>query len=58
MSVPSHSHSTARFPEPLAAKVPEITALFWVIKILTTGMGEATSDFLIKINSCSAGWSG
>jgi len=26
--------------------VPEITALFWVIKILTTGMGEATSDFL------------
>ena len=32
--------------EPLAAKVPEITALFWVIKILTTGMGEAMSDFL------------
>jgi uncharacterized membrane-anchored protein len=28
------------------AKVPEITALFWVIKVLTTGMGEATSDFL------------
>jgi len=35
---------TAR--EPLAAKVPEITLLFWVIKILTTGMGEAMSDFL------------
>jgi uncharacterized membrane-anchored protein len=35
-----------RFPEPVAAKVPEITALFWVIKLLTTGMGEATSDFL------------
>jgi uncharacterized membrane-anchored protein len=50
MSVPSHSHSTTRFREPLAAKVPEITALFWIIKILTTGMGEATSDFLIKIN--------
>ncbi|MCW2772273.1 MAG: hypothetical protein JWN91_599 [Nocardioides sp.] len=32
--------------EPLAAKVPEITALFWVIKILTTGMGEAASDGL------------
>ena len=27
-------------------KVPEITALFWVIKILTTGMGETASDFL------------
>jgi uncharacterized membrane-anchored protein len=32
--------------EPLAAKVPAITALFWVLKILTTGMGEAMSDFL------------
>lgn len=32
--------------EPLAAKVPEITAMFWVIKILTTAMGEAISDYL------------
>jgi uncharacterized membrane-anchored protein len=32
--------------EPLAAKVPEITLVFWVIKVLTTGMGEAMSDFL------------
>jgi uncharacterized membrane-anchored protein len=29
------------------SKVPEITALFWVIKVLTTGMGEATSDYLV-----------
>lgn len=28
------------------SKVPEVTALFWVIKILTTGMGETASDFL------------
>ncbi len=27
-------------------KVPEITAWFWVVKILTTGMGESTSDFM------------
>jgi uncharacterized membrane-anchored protein len=27
-------------------KVPEITAIFWVLKLLTTGMGEAMSDFL------------
>jgi uncharacterized membrane-anchored protein len=27
-------------------KVPEITAYFWITKILTTGMGESTSDFL------------
>ena len=32
--------------EPLAAKVPEIIALFWIIKVLTTGMGESMSDFL------------
>jgi uncharacterized membrane-anchored protein len=29
------------------SKVPEITALFWVTKILTTGMGETTSDFVV-----------
>ena len=29
------------------SKVPEITALFWVIKALTTAMGESTSDFLV-----------
>lgn len=28
-------------------KVPEITAWFWVAKVLTTGMGETTSDFLV-----------
>lgn len=31
----------------LASKVPEITALFWVIKVLSTGMGETFSDFLV-----------
>jgi uncharacterized membrane-anchored protein len=29
-------------------KVPEVTIFFWIIKILTTGMGETTSDFLVK----------
>lgn len=29
-----------------AVKVPEITLLFWVVKVLTTGMGEAASDWL------------
>ncbi len=28
-------------------KVPEVTVAFWVAKVLTTGMGEATSDFLV-----------
>ncbi len=31
----------AIWPEPLAAKVPEITFLFWVVKVLTTCGGEA-----------------
>jgi uncharacterized membrane-anchored protein len=29
-----------------ASKVPQITVIFWITKVLTTGMGEATSDFL------------
>jgi uncharacterized membrane-anchored protein len=27
--------------------VPEVTAFFWIVKALTTGMGESTSDFLV-----------
>jgi len=34
------------FPLPAAAKVPEVILLFWVVKILTTAGGEATSDYL------------
>lgn len=42
------SHSWARH---LLRKVPEITIFFWVVKLLTTAMGESTSDFLVfKIN--------
>jgi len=28
-------------------KVPEVTVHFWIVKVLTTGMGEATSDYLV-----------
>ncbi len=31
--------------QPVAAKVPEVTALFWVVKISTTAAGEALSDW-------------
>lgn len=37
------SDSTARRA---ARRVPEITLYFWIIKRLTTAMGEVTSDFL------------
>jgi uncharacterized membrane-anchored protein len=33
--------------QPLAKKVPELTIYFWVIKVLTTGMGETTSDYFV-----------
>ncbi len=28
-------------------KVPEITIFFWIIKLLTTAVGESTSDFMV-----------
>jgi uncharacterized membrane-anchored protein len=28
-------------------KVPEVTIYFWIIKLLSTAMGESTSDFLV-----------
>lgn len=35
---------------PTAIKVPAIGPLFWTIKILTTGMGEACSDYLAAVS--------
>ena len=32
----------------VTAKVPEVNSYFWGVKILTTAMGEAVSDFLVK----------
>jgi uncharacterized membrane-anchored protein len=34
--------------QPLAAKVPEVTVMFWVIKISTTAAGEAISDMFVN----------
>ncbi|MCI3276843.1 COG4705 family protein [Streptomyces cylindrosporus] len=33
----------------VASKVPEVTVYFWIIKVLTTGMGETASDFLAHL---------
>jgi len=38
--------STASAVRSGLSKVPQVTALFWIIKVLTTGMGETFSDFL------------
>ncbi|MGA5820237.1 hypothetical protein ACPC54_20505 [Kitasatospora sp. NPDC094028] len=34
---------------PVLSKVPRVTAAFWAVKILTTGMGETTSDYLARV---------
>jgi uncharacterized membrane-anchored protein len=39
----------SRATVPGALRVPEITAYFWIIKGLSTAMGESTSDFLVHI---------
>ena len=48
MASPQVRQDGPRIPAPSgASKVPyRITAYFWIIKILTTAMGEALSDFL------------
>jgi uncharacterized membrane-anchored protein len=43
------------FPAPLAAKVPEVIFLFWIVKILTTAGGEVTSDYLKKFGNFGGG---
>jgi uncharacterized membrane-anchored protein len=40
--------SQSKISHNLLIKVPEATVLFWIVKILTTGMGETTSDFLAR----------
>ncbi|MDR3541430.1 MAG: hypothetical protein P4L69_10760 [Desulfosporosinus sp.] len=38
---------TSHHGQRLFIKVPEITVYFWIVKLLTTAMGEATSDYLV-----------
>jgi uncharacterized membrane-anchored protein len=53
---PQRSGALDRFMrEPVAAKVPEVISLFWVIKILTTAGGEATSDYLKTLGNIAGG---
>jgi uncharacterized membrane-anchored protein len=54
-STSRRSFADTLLPEPLAAKVPEVTFLFWVIKLLTTCGGEAVSDYLAQGNRLVGG---
>jgi uncharacterized membrane-anchored protein len=42
----THNRPPAGHRRHAASKVPEVTVYFWIIKVLTTGMGETASDFL------------
>ena len=55
-SSPQDAGPTGRrfLPVPTAVKVPAITVAFWVVKVLTTGTGEAASDFLAARNLVAA----
>ncbi|MFB0626980.1 hypothetical protein [Streptomyces sp. AB3(2024)] len=46
--VPGQGESHHARPGAALSKVPEVTAWFWTVKILTTGMGETASDFLAR----------
>ena len=43
----SHSRASAAAPPASRLKVPKVTPFFWIIKVLTTAMGESISDFLV-----------
>lgn len=43
-----HASNNESYTKCILTKVPEITVYFWIIKVLTTGMGEVTSDYLAK----------
>lgn len=41
--------------DPVAPKVPEVIAIFWLVKILTTAGGEVTSDWLKRYGNFGGG---
>ena len=48
--MPLPASASGWFRSPKAAKVPAITTLFWVVKVLTTGIGESVSDYLAAVS--------
>jgi uncharacterized membrane-anchored protein len=50
---PPGARRTSQTVKRTLVKVPEIGAMFWIVKILTTALGESTSDF--SANSLGVG---
>jgi uncharacterized membrane-anchored protein len=47
MSKILHQPETTQLTKLTMRKVPEITIYFWIIKLMTTAVGESTSDYLV-----------
>jgi uncharacterized membrane-anchored protein len=47
MSQAAHNNLSRIFSKQTMRKVPEVIIIFWIIKLLTTAMGESTSDFFV-----------
>ncbi len=47
MSITSQQTQPMRLVRRAMRKVPEVTIYFWIIKLLTTAMGESSSDYLV-----------
>src|SRR6185437_13972368 len=45
-ALPGRAAGAGRFAGPV--KVPAVKPYFWVVKLLTTAMGEAVSDYLVN----------
>jgi uncharacterized membrane-anchored protein len=41
---PSEPYTASRY---VASKVPQVTVYFWIIKVLSTALGESTSDYMV-----------
>lgn len=55
MSPPRRPLLDRMWTEPASAKVPEVVPIFWVVKVLTTAGGEATSDYLTRFGNFLGG---
>jgi len=42
-------HATALRARSALLRVPEITVFFWLVKALSTALGESTSDYLVQV---------
>ena len=43
------THAAASWTRAGAVRVPQITVFFWLIKALSTALGESTSDYLVHV---------